>query len=83
MRKKIMTIILSVAMTMTLLVGCGNDSGNTPAPEQNVEGESESPAQTPADEEDNAEVGGEQAETKRNCTSAFRKPGRYVFPGFS
>ena len=65
MRKKIMTIILSVAMTMTLLVGCGNDSGNTPAPEQNVEGESESPAQTPADEEDNAEVGGEQAETKR------------------
>lgn len=59
MRKKIMTIILSVAMTMTLLVGCGNDSGNTPAPEQNQEEESEAPVETPADEEDNTEAEGE------------------------
>lgn len=65
MRKKIMTIILSVAMTMTLLVGCGNDSGNTSAPEQNVEDEGDASVQTPADEKDNAEAGGEQAETKR------------------
>ena len=59
MRKKIMTIILSVAMTMTWLVGCGNDSGNTPAPEQNQEEESEAPVETPADEEDNTEAEGE------------------------
>lgn len=73
MRKKLMTIILSVAMTMTLLVGCGNDSGNTQTPEQKTEEDVEAPAEapeetpeeTPADAEDDAEADGETAEAKR------------------
>ena len=69
MRKKLMTIILSVAMTMTLLVGCGNDSGNTQTPEQkteeDVEAPAEAPEETPADAEDDAEADGETAEAKR------------------
>lgn len=69
MRKKLMTIILSVAMTMTLLVGCGNDSGNTQTPEQkteeDVEAPAEAPEETPADAEGDAEADGETAETKR------------------
>lgn len=69
MRKKLMTIILSVAMTMTLLVGCGNDSGNTQTPEQkteeDVEAPAEAPEETPADAEGDGEADGETAETKR------------------
>ncbi len=73
MRKKLMTIILSVAMTMTLLVGCGNDSGSTQTPEQKTEEDVEAPAEapeetpeeTPADAEDDAEADGETAEAKR------------------
>ena len=65
MRKKLMTIILSVAMTMTLLVGCGNDSGNTQTPEQKTEEDVEAPEETPADAEDDAEADGETAEAKR------------------
>lgn len=69
MRKKVMTIILSAALAMTLLTGCGNDSGNTQAPEQDTQQEAKEPEKEPeeapaADEEEN-EAGGETQEAKR------------------
>lgn len=69
MRKKVMTIILSAALAMTLLTGCGNDSGSAQTPEQNTEQQEEEPAkepeEAPASDEEEKEAGGETQEDTR------------------
>lgn len=69
MRKKVMTIILSAALAMTLLTGCGSDSGSAQTPEQNTEQQEEEPAkepeEAPAADEEEKEADGETQEAKR------------------
>lgn len=69
MRKKVMTIILSAALAMTLLTGCGNDSGNAQTPEQDTQQEAEAPdkepEEAPAADEEEKEADGETQEAKR------------------
>lgn len=62
-KRKVLSIVLSVGMIAALLAGCGN-SNETPAQEAPVETEEEAEAETPAQEAETETEAAEQEETE-------------------
>ena len=64
--KKLASLLLSAALTVGLLAGCGGGSADTPAPETTTPAESSAPAETTSLEGTTLKVGPPPPPTPRS-----------------